>query len=103
MSKGIAIDTIILLVIGIIVVGILVYLVYKYTSGSSLSLQKCSAELQVICNNCKLANWSASFPVDTKIRDECAKYPEFSDWTGLSTCGDLNPSIASQCKKFGVT
>ncbi len=58
MSKGIAIETILYLLLGIIVVGIIVYLVYTYSSGGQLSEQQCRSNIINWCTGCSVANWA---------------------------------------------
>ena len=60
MSKGIAIRTILYLLLGVLVVGILVYMVYTYTFGPELDMQTCRTKLINWCTGCKLAGWSES-------------------------------------------
>ena len=58
MSKGIAIQTILYLLLGIIVVGIIVYLVYTYTTGGQLNEQQCRSRIITWCTGCSVANWA---------------------------------------------
>jgi hypothetical protein len=54
MSKGIAIQTILMLLAGIVVVGIVVYMVYRYATKSSIGQEECRATIMdwcVLCNN----------------------------------------------------
>lgn len=60
MSKGIATQTILLMLVGIIVVGILIYIVYRTVMNPSLSLQECEARLISWCMNCKNTNFANS-------------------------------------------
>ncbi len=55
MNKGIAIRTILLLLIGVLVTAILVYYVYVYFSGSALSREECRARAVSWCTSC----WNA--------------------------------------------
>jgi hypothetical protein len=55
MNKGIATETILLLLVGIVVVGILVFLVYKYVIGAPLSQEECRGRLITWCTSCSLA------------------------------------------------
>jgi len=59
MSKGIAIETILYLLLGIIVVGIIIYLVYTYATGGQLSEQQCRSKVISWCTGCSVANWAA--------------------------------------------
>jgi hypothetical protein len=58
MSKGIAIETILYLLLGIIVVGIIIYLVYTYTTGGQLNEQQCRSKVISWCTGCSVANWA---------------------------------------------
>jgi hypothetical protein len=53
MNKGIATETILLLLVGIIVVGILIFLVYKYVIGSPLGQAECRGMAINWCTSCK--------------------------------------------------
>jgi hypothetical protein len=57
MSKGIAIQTILLLLVGVIVVGIIVYLVYLYTKNPVLGQIQCMGVATSWCTSCKLSNF----------------------------------------------
>jgi hypothetical protein len=79
MSKGIAVDTILMLLVGIVVVGLIIFLVYKFLLGPHLNEQECRASLINWCNDCKLVNgWNdatAGFYPGPKVggTDGCAK------------------------------
>jgi len=55
-KKGIAIQTILLLLIGVLVAGVLVYFVYRYFSGGSLSREDCRGIMVGWCTTC----WTAT-------------------------------------------
>jgi hypothetical protein len=55
MNKGIAVNTILMLLVGIIVVGIIVILLYRYVIGAPLGQAECKARLISWCSGCKLA------------------------------------------------
>jgi len=55
MKKGIAVETILLLLLGILVVGILVYLLYKYVFNPVLPEQVCRSRATSWCTFCKNA------------------------------------------------
>jgi hypothetical protein len=54
-NKGIAIRTILLLLIGVLVAGILIYFVYRSFSGSAMSREECRARGISWCTSC----WNA--------------------------------------------
>jgi len=72
-NKGIAIQTILLLLIGVLVAGLLVYYTYRYFSGSALSREECRARAVSWCTGC----WNAMN----------AKGSECADWEDSGTCG----------------
>ena len=59
MSKGIAINTILYLLLGVVVVGIIVYLVYTYAAGTQLSQQECRSRVITWCTGCSVAGWES--------------------------------------------
>jgi hypothetical protein len=105
MSKGIAIRTILLLVVGLIVVGVLVYLVYSYSTSGQLSVHECRVRLIELCTQCSLKNFG-SFPLSSTLTSECSKYSEFSGWgspSAVNNCNNANPNTKNLCKELGVT
>jgi len=60
LNKGIAIQTILLLVVGIIVVSVIVYLFYSVTTGSTLSSTQCMSRVISWCTQCKFRNWNVA-------------------------------------------
>jgi len=100
MRKGIAIQTILLLLVGVLVVGILVYLVYKYTTGSNLSVQDCNGSLSAICTTCSIGGWKGSLSSDYKSTiNTCNDYSEFSNFpTDPAGCGN----IQTACGYLGI-
>jgi len=69
MSKGIAIRTILYLLLGVLVVAILVYLVYTYTTGPSMDIQDCRSRVTNWCNSCMIAGWLDGFGTKTDTSD----------------------------------
>jgi len=76
MSKGIAIETILYLLVGIIVVGIVIYLVYTYAIGAPIGEQECRSMAISWCTSCKNANggdWTqAAGPTPSTDLQACA-------------------------------
>jgi len=98
--KGIAIQTILLLLVGVLVVGILVYLVYKYTTGPSLSVADCRASLSTICTTCSLTSWAGDLSTDFKNTiNACNDYPEFNTFP-TDPAGCVN--IITPCEYLGI-
>jgi len=61
MSKGIAIQTILYLLVGVLVVAVVIYLVYTYAAGPGLDQQQCRSLVQNWCTSCKIADWASGF------------------------------------------
>ena len=108
MSKGIAIRSVLLLLIGFLVAGIIVYLVYKYASGSIISEGECNARLSEICILCKNSGWigwpSRTNPVDApffQVIDDCSSYSKFSSFACGGTCESCT-QLQNPCKGFGI-
>lgn len=69
MSKGIAIRTILYLLLGVLVVGILIYMVYTYGTGPGLDIQDCRSQIQNWCNGCMIAGWQAGIGEEDEDSD----------------------------------
>ena len=52
MSKGIAIETILMLLMGILIVGVIVYLIYRYVTGTTLGKEQCRGIITSWCTLC---------------------------------------------------
>ena len=87
--KGIAIQTILLLLVGILVVGILVYLVYTYTTGSTLSKYECQTNVINWCTRMRMSQYWPDPPGGCSCDDGtclgsgcCAAYPncQWNQW-----------------------
>ena len=112
MKKGIAIQTILMLTIGVIVVGILAYMVYSYTSGSALSVNECRAKLIDVCTRCMVAGCLSSTPTYNpcayidfssevySTTDGCAQYEVFRQWSNNYDC--WSGTIIEECEALGV-
>ena len=84
MTKGIAIQTILMLLVGILVVGIIVYMVYRYFVGAPLSEQECRARAITWCTGCKNGGWTAG--------------QGSTSGTDLGTCAATHfPGITADC------
>jgi len=79
MDKGIAITTIVLFLVGIVVAGVLIYLVYSSTTSPVLSSSECQARLIGWCTNCKNKAAGGTWPttsigaLDTDCRTPLSK------------------------------
>jgi len=109
MNKGIAVNTILLIVIGILVVGVLVYLVYLYTKTPIITESECRNRATTLCTHCQTSGWGpwpdSSTAGDEKFYEpiwECAvKYPDkFGGFAqgGVWTCTRMK----TPCKMFGI-
>jgi len=70
-TKGIAIHTILLLVVGLIAVGVIAYVVYTSFTGSTLGREECRARLISYCTSCQVAGWTGAGPSLDDLADEC--------------------------------
>ena len=107
MSKGIAIQTILYLLLGIIVVGIIVYLVYTYTTGGQLSEQQCRSRIITWCTGCSVANWAAGTGTLAAGSDveNCIEtyFGTGDDWSGAdcdATVGGTSGEVETFCSAF---
>jgi hypothetical protein len=71
-NKGIAVNTILMLLVGIIVVGIIIILVYKYVLGPQLGEPECKAKAISWCSDCKNAGWIDTAPTMSTELQTCA-------------------------------
>jgi hypothetical protein len=95
MKKGIAVRTILLILIGMIVVGIMAYLIYRATTTKTLSVYECKAKLIDICRICENTGWDENYqltpePFNSVIKP-CSEYPEFFYWDDNVNCGNVDP------------
>ncbi|MEM5881196.1 MAG: hypothetical protein QXJ14_01595 [Candidatus Aenigmatarchaeota archaeon] len=58
MSKGVAVQKIILLILGIIVLAIVGYLLYSVFVKAGPNLEMCNAAVTTACGQCKLSGWN---------------------------------------------
>jgi hypothetical protein len=94
MSKGIATETILYLLVGIVVVGILVFLVYRYLISGGLSQEDCRGIAITWCTGCKNSDPTWTFSTTnpgpgqpTNFAANCAKY--FPGITSTSKCSNV--------------
>jgi len=86
MSKGIAIQTILLLMVGTLVAGILIYLVYSYTRSPTLSKTECIAEVTNWCTTCMISGWNKDIECPQDVKD-CGNLILGNEWwTGNDNC-----------------
>ena len=104
MSKGIAIRSILLLLIGILVAVGLIYLVYRYATSSQLGMEECRAAIISWCTTCVNAGWIGGPNTPQTVRDcgDTTKggYTEFSIFLNNGNCGD--PNTKTDCGLMGL-
>ena len=83
--KGIAIQTILLLLVGILVVGILVYLVYRYTRSSTLSKTECMGLVTNWCTTCMTSGWDVNVKITQDVKD-CGNMLTSGWWDDNGDC-----------------
>jgi len=110
MTKGIAIQTILMLLVGILVVGIVVYMVYRYMFSPGLSQNECRAQLVSWCTTCKTAGWTGGFDLGSTL-STCTNNYFGSGWNsgddcdeyGGSACTATNCANVTICPAVGIT
>lgn len=84
-NKGIAIRTILLLAVGVLVLGIIVYLFFRTTTGSTLSSTQCMSRVVSWCTICKLKGWSTPCTINGADPTKCECLGPgtniYSNWT----------------------
>jgi len=106
MTKGIAIQTILMLLVGILVVGIIVYVVYRYFVGAPLGEQECRARLTSWCSSCKVMNYSyAGYALGQNLVDCIDNYGFWTSGTfdATDTCeadGLSYATLSGFCAQF---
>jgi len=100
MSKGIAIRTILTLLLGVLVVGILVYMVYTYATGPGLDMEGCRSRVVNWCTGCKIAGWSRTIPAGDDIKTCIPKF--FGGPEGDYECDTIPDGSSTQdfCASF---
>ena len=93
MSKGIAIRTILLMLIGLLVVVIVSYLVYKASGNPALSDTECRARFTQICTMCMNSGWNESVDLEEMNLYEsvivpCSKNAGLFYWSDNRCCGE---------------
>ncbi len=91
-SKGIAIQTVLLLLVGILVVGVLVYALYSSTSNSPMSEYECRGKMISWCTGCSNAGWTGGTAMSDKLKECAQKY-----W---SIAGHADCNAKQDCSAF---
>ena len=109
MTKGIAIQTILMLLVGMLVVGIIVYMVYRYFVGAPLGEQECRARITSWCSQCKIMDFASNGVPMTQSLAECVvKYFGDAAWDNANCdgaghycdCNDRDPQTRNLCAAF---
>ena len=69
MSKGIAIRTILLILVGTIVAGVLIYLVYSFSTNPTLSRTECIPIVTDWCTRCMISDWDVDVLTTDRIKE----------------------------------
>jgi hypothetical protein len=101
MGKGIATQTILLMLIGIVVVGILIYIVYRTVMNPTLSEEDCRARWISQCTICKNSGW-LGYTIPQELRD-CAKGTTLAFFSDNADCqrGQWY-NTEGDCKTIGI-
>jgi len=94
MDKGIATETIVKLMICLVVMGIVIFLIYKYVLGSGLSERECAARMTAWCVQCQIANWAGGTRMGKDLGECALKY-----W-GFGREDQLCNNFENNCKAF---
>ena len=100
MSKGIAIQTILLILIGVIVVGIITYLVYTVMMTPTLSTKECETRFFSWCTYCMNLGRTSTSPIPTDFYNSCRDKLSTIGIT-IATTSRCN-NIYNECKKVGI-
>jgi len=96
MIKGIAITTILLLTVGIIVSGLVIYQVYRTITGSALNEHECRTRMISWCTSCMNVDWGRIAPGPTMYGEliQCAS----DHWDIINN--DCNDQAEDDCSGF---
>lgn len=87
MSKGVAVRTIILFLLGLLVLVIVAYMVYRVFYSPTIPLTECRTRWTYFCTECKVAGWSDNISVSKDLEDCVNNY-----WSGYSISSGLKCS-----------
>jgi len=110
MEKGVAVNYLILMVVGLLILVIAAYLIFRTSPAKKLSIEECRTRLIGICTTCKTRGWP-DWPARNDPRwadvnkkfyyviDECsAMYDEFKEFKNRENCTNLK----IPCRSIGV-
>jgi len=96
MRKGIAVPTILKLVIGVIVIVIIVFLIYRYVLKSPIGEQECRARMTAWCASCQLSGWTSGPGMNQELKDCVSEHnlaSQHNDCSNAKTdCAGFLPS-----------
>ena len=99
MKKGLAVPYIIAIILGIIILAICVYLIYKAISGDKIDCQECKARLTTWCSICYLSGWDKDYELGEEL-SECVNDCGF--WTGTTPDTLCDTNAMALCKGMGI-
>lgn len=76
--KGLAVSYIIALIIGLIILAVGGYLIYRALSEEALKCKECQAQFTGWCSTCYLSLWSADNPLGDELAEcvsDCGYWP----------------------------
>ena len=110
MEKGVAVNYLILMILGLLILVIVAYLIFRTSPAKKLSIEECRTRLIGICTTCKTRGWPdwparndpSWVDVNKKfyyVIDECsAMYDEFEAFKNADGCNTLR----DPCRSIGV-
>ena len=105
MIKGIAITTILILTVGIIVSGLVIYQSYKTFTTSTLSEHECRVRLISWCIGCMNMGWSGGVGMSSELSECANKYWGIvhTDCDAEDDCSGFIPTWSGGSEGSGVT
>lgn len=91
-----------MLLVGVLVVGIVVYIAYRSFRGSGISEQECRAKLISWCSSCSLLNYTTSLQIGQELAD-CANDYFSSGWASTDDCNGAaktRAEVIALCQTF---
>jgi len=102
MKRGLAIPYIIALILGIIILAVAAYLIYKAVTRDQINCQECRARFTTWCSVCYLGDWEH----ENQLGDELAKcVDKCGYWTGAIASKNCNldkDEATEACASIGV-
>ena len=107
MNKGVAVQTIILVLVGLIVLVLLTYLIWtSFTEQRSIPMEECKSKFMIWCRSCGYQGWpdgggvpGNSYELPSDIRKCLNDFPELGI-TAPAECDDAHS--LNSCGKVGV-